>query len=85
MELGKIVHRMATDLSFAKLVQADPEKAIRDTKFKLSSDEMGALRAVLDKLESIDISGMSSAQLVDWYRAQLVDWYRGQLVDWYKQ
>jgi hypothetical protein len=85
MGLEELIYRMATDLSFTERVKADPEKAIRDARYKLSSNEMGALRGVLEKIGSIDVLEMSSSQLVDWYRAQLVDWYKGQLVDWYKK
>jgi hypothetical protein len=84
MELGKVIHRMATDLSFAKHVHADPETAIKEEKYKLSSDEMSALRSVLDKLGSITPSKLGSAQLADWYEAQLADWYEAQLADWYE-
>jgi hypothetical protein len=84
MELEKVIHRMATDLLFAKHVHADPEAALKEEKFTLSSDEMSALRSVLDKLGSIDPAKLGSAQLADWYKAQLADWYKAQLADWYK-
>ena len=83
MGLEDVVHRMATDISFSERVQADPESAIKAEKFDLSSTEVAALQSVFDKLGSIDLTSLSSPQLLDWYKAQLLDWYKGQLLDWY--
>jgi hypothetical protein len=83
MGLEKVIHRMATELSFAESVQADPESAIKAEKFDLSSIEMTALKSVLDKLGSIDLKSLSSPQLLEWYKAQLLEWYKSQLLEWY--
>jgi hypothetical protein len=83
MGLEKVIHRMATDISFSERVQTDPESAIKAEKFDLSSAEMAALQSVLDKLGSIDLTSLSSPQLLDWYKAQVLDWYKGQVLDWY--
>jgi hypothetical protein len=83
MGLEKVIHRMATDVSFAKGMQKDPEAALKEANVKLNSDEFAALKSVLGKIGSIDLSILGSAQLADWYRGQLADWYRGQVADWY--
>jgi hypothetical protein len=83
MGLEKVIHRMATDVSFSERVKANPEAVIKVENFDLSSTEMAALKSVLGKLGSIDLTSLSSPQLLDWYKAQLLDWYKGQLLDWY--
>ena len=83
MELEKVVHRLATDASFAKDMQVNPEAALKAARVKLSSDELTAIKSVLANLGSIDLSILSPGQLVEWYRGQLVEWYRGQVVEWY--
>ena len=85
MGLEKVIHRMATDVSFARDMQMNPEAALKDAKVKLNSDELAALKSVLGKLGSLDLSILGSAQLADWYRSQLADWYRGQVADWYRK
>jgi hypothetical protein len=83
MGLEKVIHRMATDVSFAKDMQMDPEATLKDANVSLGSDEFAALKSVLGKMRALDLSILGSAQLADWYRSQLADWYRGQLADWY--
>jgi hypothetical protein len=83
MGLEKIVNRMATDVSFAKDMQTDPEATLQKVNAKLGADELAALKSVLSKMGSIDLSILGSAQLAEWYRGQLAEWYRGQVAEWY--
>ena len=83
MELEKVVHRMATDASFAKDMQVNPEAALKAAKMRLNSGELAAIKSVLASLGSIDLSILSPAQLAEWYRGQLAEWYRGQVAEWY--
>jgi len=75
MGLERVIHRIATDPSFAKSVGTDPEKTLKDAKFNLSSVEFNALESILDKFGAINLPSLSAPRLYEWYSAQLYEWY----------
>ena len=75
MGLERVIHRIATDPSFAKSVGTDPKATLKEAKFNLSLVEFNALESVMDKLGAMNLSSLSTPKLLQWYSAQLLTWY----------
>jgi len=79
MSIEKIVHRIASDASFAESFRHDPLVALETEGVQVSLEELKALHQAVHS--SDQLSGVNTGP-IDWYVSQFADENTGP-IDWY--
>ena len=79
MSMEKVVHRIATDSSFATAFRDDPSAALQAQEMKLSREE---IKAILTGMDSDQFSQVSTGP-IDWFVSQFPEYTDGP-IDWFE-